>query len=187
MHSISHVLEDNRHTVPFLAQLRDVGEFSSRNTSKGALLNEAFLLFKAMRENGSTVFDVLRMYPSGTQRFKHGLYPHWIYQPAKADDPQRLSLTLAEVHSLMERESKGELRPIVKEVGDLMNLASDGAASSGDIKGRRIQAISVLLYLLNPYDDLYDFHDGIGYQDDIEQVRQVYSSLFAKTNPFQTC
>jgi hypothetical protein len=41
-----------------LAQLRDVGGFSSRNTSKGALLNEAFLLFKAMRENGSTVADL---------------------------------------------------------------------------------------------------------------------------------
>ena len=41
-----------------LAQLRDVGGFSSRNTSKGALLNEAFLLFKAMRENGSAVADL---------------------------------------------------------------------------------------------------------------------------------
>jgi len=33
-----------------LARLRDIGEYSSRNTSKGALLKEAFLLFKAMRE-----------------------------------------------------------------------------------------------------------------------------------------
>ena len=28
---------------------------------------------------------MLRMYPSGTQRFKHGLYPHWIYQPPNED------------------------------------------------------------------------------------------------------
>lgn len=41
-----------------LAKLRDVAGFSSRNTSKGALLNEAFLLFKAMRENGSTVAEL---------------------------------------------------------------------------------------------------------------------------------
>jgi len=38
--------------------LRDAGAFSSRNTSKGALLNEAFLLFKAMRENGSSMTEL---------------------------------------------------------------------------------------------------------------------------------
>lgn len=37
-----------------LARLRDIGEFSSRNTSKGALLKEAFHLFKAMQEKGLT-------------------------------------------------------------------------------------------------------------------------------------
>ena len=58
MHSIPHTSEDRSHMVTPLAQLRDVGQFSSRNTSKGALLNEAFLLFKAMRENGSTVAEL---------------------------------------------------------------------------------------------------------------------------------
>ena len=28
---------------------------------------------------------MLRLYPSGTPRFKYGLYPHWIYQPANED------------------------------------------------------------------------------------------------------
>ena len=37
-----------------LVHLRDRGSFSSRNSSKGALLNESFLLFKAVRENGSS-------------------------------------------------------------------------------------------------------------------------------------
>ena len=86
----------------------------------------------------------------------------------------------------MKRESANELKPIVKEVRDLMDLASDGAANAGDVIGRRIQAITVLLYLLNPYDDLYDFHDGIGYQDDIEQVRRVHASLFSSTAPLLT-
>jgi hypothetical protein len=58
MHSIPNSLDDRSHTLPALARLRDVGEFSSRNTSKGALLNEAFLLFKAMREKSSTVADL---------------------------------------------------------------------------------------------------------------------------------
>jgi hypothetical protein len=58
MHSSPHILEDRSQTVSPLAQVRDVGQFSSRNTSKGALLNEAFLLFKTMRENGSTVVEL---------------------------------------------------------------------------------------------------------------------------------
>ena len=58
MHSSPHSSEDRSESFKPLAQLRDVGGFSSRNTSKGALLNEAFLLFKAMRENGSTVADL---------------------------------------------------------------------------------------------------------------------------------
>jgi hypothetical protein len=58
MYSIPNSLDDRSHTLPALARLRDVGEFSSRNTSKGALLNEAFLLFKAMREKSSTVAEL---------------------------------------------------------------------------------------------------------------------------------
>lgn len=41
-----------------LARVRDEGDFSSRNTSKGALLSEAFLLFKTMREAGFTIPDL---------------------------------------------------------------------------------------------------------------------------------
>ena len=55
MQPISNTLGDGSHPVPPLARLRDLGAFSSRNTTKGALLNEGFLLFKAMRENGTRV------------------------------------------------------------------------------------------------------------------------------------
>ena len=58
MHSIPTTLVDRSNALPSLVRLRDVGEFSSRNTSKGALLNEAFFLFKTMRENGCAVADV---------------------------------------------------------------------------------------------------------------------------------
>ncbi len=219
------------------------------------------------------LFEILRLYPSGTQRFKHGLYPHWIYQPTKEDgqmlrrhlafysrsrdarryadlkdalrlyrlvlgqprqqdiiesllkmfpeanpsdigkalvkytinlspvpkghaarmaereareligDPRRLSQTLEEVRQLAERESTGQLQPVTKEILDLVQLASDGAGPSGAAPAKRTKAIAALLYLLNPYDDLYDFHDGIGYQDDIARLRQVHASLFAAADP----
>lgn len=58
MHPKPDILDDRSHTLPPLARLRDLGAFSSRNTTKGALLNEAFLLFRTMREHGSTVADL---------------------------------------------------------------------------------------------------------------------------------
>jgi len=94
-------------------------------------------------------------------------------------DPKLLSLTLSEVRGLMDRESDGELTPIVKEVSDLMSLAADGQDDSGFHDERRVKAITALLYLLNPFDDLYDFHHGIGYQDDIGHIREVHGTLFS--------
>jgi uncharacterized membrane protein YkvA (DUF1232 family) len=73
------------------------------------------------------------------------------------------------------------LSKLTKEVHDLLHLAADGGDPSGAPLDRRIKAISFLLYLLNPYDDVYDFYDGIGYQDGIAELRQVHASLFATT------
>lgn len=216
------------------------------------------------------VFELLRLFPSGTQRFKHGLYPHWIYQPAREDgqiltrhlafytrsrdairyrdlkdalslyrlvlgqprqqdiiesllkmfpeanrsdlgkalvkytinlspipeghaarmaekearvlaaDPQRLAQTITEVRQLLAGEAAGALQPVIVEIQDLLRFAMDGAAFPAAQPASRIQAIAALLYLLNPFDDLYDFHDGIGYQDDITKIRQAHSSIFAK-------
>lgn len=58
MKLLSERLENKPEPANSLTRVRDVGEFSSRNTSKGALLDEAFLLFKTMRENGSSVADL---------------------------------------------------------------------------------------------------------------------------------
>ena len=58
MNSSNNVLQDAIKAESAFVRLRDIGNYSSRNTSKGALLNEAFLLFKTMRENGSTVAEL---------------------------------------------------------------------------------------------------------------------------------
>lgn len=218
------------------------------------------------------LFELLRLYPSGTQRFKHGLYPHWIYQPAREDgqmlrrhlafysrsrdalrydnlkaalslyrlvlgqprqqdiiesllkmfpdanpshigkalvkytinlspipkrhaarmadqearvlatDPQRLAQTIDEVRRLLSRESTGALQQVITEIEDLLRVAGDGAASPEAVPINRIRAIAALLYLLNPYDALYDFHDGIGFQDDIAKIRQVHAFVFASAD-----
>lgn len=54
-------VQSARHTskeATPLARLRDVGEFSSRNTSKGALLNEAFILFRTLQDRRCTVAEI---------------------------------------------------------------------------------------------------------------------------------
>ena len=58
MRSPRKIVETASNGISLLAQLRDVSEFSSRNTTKGALLNEAFLIFKALRENAATVAEL---------------------------------------------------------------------------------------------------------------------------------
>lgn len=239
-----------------------------RNIAKDHSLPSVAGVAPERRNVWSRLFEMLRTHPTGTQRFKHGLYPHWIYQPAMEDghmirrhlafysrsrdairyrdlinaltlyrlvfgqprqqdiiesllkmfpeadpteignklakytinlspiprwhaarmakeeapdligNPQGLALTLDEVRSLMNRKSTGELLSVSKEIQDLLRLAADEGDPSAAQLSRRIRAISCLLYLLNPYDALYDFHDGIGYQDDIEKLRQVHASLF---------
>jgi len=97
-----------------------------------------------------------------------------------ASDPQRLAQTLDEVRGVLSGTASGALQPINAEIQHLLRVAGDGAVSAEATPRNRIRAIAALLYLLNPYDDLYDFHDGIGYEDDIARIRQVHKSLLSE-------
>jgi hypothetical protein len=69
-----------------LARLRDIGDFSSRNTSKGALLREAFQLFKAMRESGFTLVELReralrgQMFPRATSENRQRIWDNIHYR-----------------------------------------------------------------------------------------------------------
>lgn len=215
------------------------------------------------------VFELLRTDTIGTQRFNHGLYPHWIYQPAKAEsamirrhlafhagsrdivryrdlkgalslyrlvfgqprqqdiidallrkfseanpaeigmklakytinlspipdghaskvarveaeklvcDEKKLTLVLEKVRLLLQSDSEALLLSVKTEVLFLIEVAAAISPVAKISLDHRIDAIAALVYLLNPYDDIFDRHDGIGYQDDISVVRQTFAALNA--------
>ena len=56
-----------------------------RNIAKDHPLSSIAEVSAESQNLWSRLFEVLKRHPKGTQRFKHGLYPHWIYQPVTAD------------------------------------------------------------------------------------------------------
>jgi uncharacterized membrane protein YkvA (DUF1232 family) len=220
------------------------------------------------------VFKLLKTDTTGTQRFNHGLYPHWIYQPASGDSPmirrhlafhagsrdivryrdlkgalslyrlvfgqprqqdiidallrkfsganpteigmklakytinlspipaghasqsakieahalaqdlEKLTFVLEKVRLLLETDSKALLDSVKPEVLFLVEVAAANHSSARISMSHRIDAIAALIYFLNPYDDIFDRHDGIGYQDDISFMKQTCSILrAAQENP----
>jgi len=80
-----------------LKRVRDTGDYSSRNTSKGALVKEAFILFSAARERGLTT-DQLRdtalrgqMFPGASYENRQRIWDclHWRYFAAGTNWIQR--------------------------------------------------------------------------------------------------
>ncbi len=78
-------MSDAVSLVP-LKRVRDLGAYSSRNTSKGALLKEAFTLFSAIREDGQNPDDlremVLRgqMFPSTSYENRQRIWDNLHYR-----------------------------------------------------------------------------------------------------------
>ena len=47
----------------------------------------------------------------------------------------------------------------------------------------QVNALSALIYLLNPYDDVYDFYKGVGLEDDAQLIRRIYNEVFRVSSP----
>lgn len=68
------------------------------------------------------------------------------------------------------------LGEIAKEIQDLLQVSSIESEDPFDRK-RREEAVAALLYLLNPYDTIYDRFPGFGFVDDVERIRKVHQQL----------
>ena len=68
------------------------------------------------------------------------------------------------------------LGDIAKEIQDLLQVSSIESEDPFDRK-RREQAVAAPLYLLNPYDTIYDRFPGFGFVDDVERIRKVHQQL----------
>lgn len=95
-------------------------------------------------------------------------------------DAYRLARVLGEVRALVVREAAVSLQSVHREIQDLIQIAEGVEEHVNARLGARILALQALLYLVNPYDAQYDFHEDIGYQDDIAYIREVHRTLFSK-------
>ena len=65
------------------------------------------------------------------------------------------------------------LEPIAEEVRDLIRMTG----STGLDSARRVEGLQALIYLHNPYDDVYDFYGDFGFKDDISVIREAHQKL----------
>jgi hypothetical protein len=247
------------------------GLFVRRNIAEDYPLAECLEQLEAHRprrrgENlWEGVFRAVEARPQGLQRFKHGLYPHWIYRPgtdtaaarplirrhllfyaASADErhyrrlkgllatyrlafgqprqqdlledvlrnnpgldlravagrlrrymvnltpmdedhvqawvrqhakailaADRLELFVEELHREVLGPHAEDLAQVTGEVEWLIALVSDPTESLP----RREEALYALVYLANPYDNAFDFLEGIGFDDDVEVIRSTVLDL----------
>lgn len=63
------------------------------------------------------------------------------------------------------------------EIAEMVNLVNSHAPSL-PAQESTIQCAAALYYLINPYDDTYDFYQGIGFDDDIKLINKVYKKYF---------
>lgn len=55
--------------------------------------------------------------------------------------------------------------------------------AGGSPSGARVRkAVAALTYLKNPYDEKFDFHVDVGFDDDIEVVREAHRAVFGRGN-----
>ena len=74
------------------------------------------------------------------------------------------------------KENAVRLSSVEAEISDLMAVVS-GHRGNIDAVDAVIQCAAALYYLVNPFDAIYDFYLGIGFEDDIRHIKQVHAAM----------
>ena len=90
-------------------------------------------------------------------------------------DRAQLRILLDDVKRL--RDAHPQLREISVELDGLVRIV-EKALETNDVKGRGLRrSVVALTYLRNPYDHIFDLHVEGGFADDIEIVRDAWTSI----------
>lgn len=93
-----------------------------------------------------------------------------------AADPSQVAVLSQRVHELCVAKLD-VLSCVSNEINDLLNFVSLKTSTSLARNNKMIYALAALLYLLNPYDSIYDRFPAFGFKDDIEVIRKAHSKL----------
>ncbi len=90
-----------------------------------------------------------------------------------ANQPERDAF-VAMVKQFIETHAE-ELEAVMREAEALVDIVEQGDARDGTA----IESATALYYLVNPYDDIYDFYSKIGFSDDIEVIKRAYAKVIS--------
>ncbi len=99
----------------------------------------------------------------------------WVQQHARrVRERDNVPALVDEIRSEVLQPHARELACVADEVEDLFRIALD----PGESVDRRESALYALVYLANPYDNAFDFLEGIGFEDDVEVVQRMAAELY---------
>lgn len=70
-----------------------------------------------------------------------------------------------------------ELQEVKEDIANLLRIAEQATLGVEFPSAATLHAVAALYYLINPYDEIYDFHTGVGFKDDIELIKRVSAEL----------
>jgi uncharacterized membrane protein YkvA (DUF1232 family) len=92
--------------------------------------------------------------------------------------PDRNRSFIEELQQAVQRGYGDQIANVKDEINALMEAAKGKGGRDNVAVEDRVKVLSALIYLLNPYDDVYDFYKGIGLEDDARLIRQRYEKVF---------
>ena len=124
-------------------------------------------VFGALGDNGLIDGSAIRQTWAG-RSFLPGKHRFVFDVPFALFSQERLFLLLV-------GEYETELQVVSSEIDFLVEVVK--RHGDGKENDSAIQAAAALYYLVNPYDDICDFYTDIGFTDDIDIIKRVYSRI----------
>ena len=95
------------------------------------------------------------------------------------DNPEELQRVMEELPNYLTHIPTSIWKDIEGDVVDLVSLVKEGncMGTKAD-SSRRASALAAILYLMDPYDAVYDLYGAIGFSDDTLLIRKTHAALF---------
>jgi uncharacterized membrane protein YkvA (DUF1232 family) len=98
-------------------------------------------------------------------------------------NPDQIGPLIEELQQAFQREYGDQIIDVKDKVNALIETAKGKDGFDNVVLEDQVNALSALIYLLNPYDDVYDFYKGVGLEDDARLIRRMYNEVFKVPSP----
>jgi uncharacterized membrane protein YkvA (DUF1232 family) len=96
-------------------------------------------------------------------------------------DPQHVADLSKEVMAFLTTpDVASALKAVRPKIIQLLQILDQDGKGRPWSTAARVDAAAALLYLINPYDETFDFLGGVGYEDDIKFLREMHAKIYAR-------